>query len=149
MVGGSVSSSHGTGAGSLDTATVSGGYDVAALLTARLRWARTGLRDGVGKASWADGTVYEGAFKADKREGKGKLTQPDGFSYEGDWAAGEMQGQGLAVYPSGDRYEGAFVKGKRQGPGKLTYKNGETSEGVWENGILKAPLPAAAAPTAP
>lgn len=47
LVGGSVSSSHGTGAGSLDTATVSGGYDVAALLTARLRWARTGLRDGV------------------------------------------------------------------------------------------------------
>lgn len=47
LVGGSVSSSHGTGAGSLDTATVSGGYDMAALLTARLRWARTGLRDGV------------------------------------------------------------------------------------------------------
>ena len=49
---------------------------------------------GEGKATYANGSVYEGAFVKGTHNGKGKLTNPSGYTYEGDWLLGVKEGTG-------------------------------------------------------
>jgi len=44
---------------------------------------------GQGTLQWADGKLYEGTFKNDKREGHGKFTWKDGRIYDGEWKDGK------------------------------------------------------------
>jgi hypothetical protein len=47
------------------------------------------LMDGVGRYVHADGSVYEGLFKAGKKHGRGRQSQKKG-SVEGEWKDGEL-----------------------------------------------------------
>ena len=53
-----------------------------------------GSRNGKGKYSFKDGTMYEGEFKDDDYNGKGKLTDADGSVYEGEFKDGREHGKG-------------------------------------------------------
>ena len=67
--------------------------------------------NGKGKYTLANGSVYEGDWKADQRTGKGKFTQADGSVYEGD-----------------------FLNDQRTGKGKITFANGLVARGVFQDG---------------
>lgn len=71
--------------------------------------------DGVGTATYADGSFYEGENRDDKRHGQGKYTYADGSVYEGQWAGGKKHGQGKNSYTSGFVLEGRHVDGKAIG----------------------------------
>ncbi len=43
------------------------------------------MRHGEGKRTYADGRVYVGNWKEDKKHGKGKYTFANGDVYEGNW----------------------------------------------------------------
>jgi hypothetical protein len=45
---------------------------------------------GNGKFIHADGDVYEGQWRANKKEGKGTMTSADGTKKEGQWKAGDF-----------------------------------------------------------
>jgi len=40
---------------------------------------KDGQRNGMGTATYPDGTVYTGSFADGLRDGTGKITMPDGF----------------------------------------------------------------------
>lgn len=99
-----------------------------------------GQLSGQGKFQDAtDGSIYEGAFLADKFHGRGRLTR-SGYVYEGDFVGGVRSGQGKEVFDSGERYEGTFARGVREGTGVLrapTANGAELSyEGSFKNGLL-------------
>ena len=43
------------------------------------------MRSGKGKLIRANGDIYEGEWKEDKRHGYGVLLKSDGGKYEGNW----------------------------------------------------------------
>ena len=69
--------------------------------------------------TYADGTVYVGAWVDDSRTGTGKQT----WGSRTQWA--------------GDVYEGAWLNDERTGYGKYTYANGYVEEGRYVNGVLQ------------
>jgi hypothetical protein len=91
-----------------------------------------GQMEGRGIERYADGAVYEGEFKADKREGRGKYVWPSGAVYDGEWKADKIEGCGKYVFADGDVYEGEFKAGKQEGRGIYRYANGDVYEGEWK-----------------
>jgi hypothetical protein len=89
-----------------------------------------GLPHGVGRAEYANGDVYEGAYKADRREGQGTCTYASGEAYDGEWKADKREGKGVARYVSGDTYDGQWRFGKREGcaraAARLAHAHGRT-----------------------
>lgn len=70
--------------------------------------------------------LYEGQYnKRGRRHGQGKATFTNGSVYDGSWQDGIMHGQGSFSYKSGNVYEGAWKKGIRHGRGKLFLANGD------------------------
>ena len=67
-----------------------------------------GEKDGRGKYIWADGTNYEGEYKADMREGRGSLH----------------------LAKSKGVYEGEFAKDKEDGRGTFTLSDGAAQVGI-------------------
>ena len=55
---------------------------------------RHSQRNGQGKLTYTDGSVYEGKWENGKFHGQGKLTRPDGRVYEGTWEDGMRNGKG-------------------------------------------------------
>ena len=49
---------------------------------------------GNGTYTWADGAVYDGEWKDNKRNGKGTNTWPDGDVHEGEYKDDKMNGHG-------------------------------------------------------
>jgi hypothetical protein len=94
-------------------------------------------RDGVGICWYFSGEVYEGEWKADKREGTGTATYVTGDSYEGDWRFGKREGHGRAQYASRDGYEGQWKADKKQGFGTFWSASGEVYEGQWLTGTYE------------
>ena len=82
-------------------------------------------RQGQGKLTWPDGTVYEGGFWLGKRQGRGVCQWADGATYDGEWVRGKREGWGSAQLADGWTYEGQYAAGKRHGRGKCTYPSGE------------------------
>ncbi|EOD21026.1 hypothetical protein EMIHUDRAFT_354984 [Emiliania huxleyi CCMP1516] len=72
----------------------------------------TGQPEGSGKMRWADGGVYEGAWKAGLPEGYGTERYPDGGMYEGQWKAGKEEGLGTRRHANGDVYRAVFREGQ-------------------------------------
>lgn len=72
---------------------------------------KNGSLNGLGKVSYADGTVYEGEFK-DHALINGTMTDSNGERWEGNFKRGLLHGQGMKIYPDGRIEEGEFVKGE-------------------------------------
>lgn len=51
---------------------------------------------------------YEGDTKSGVREGQGTCTYADGSVYIGEWKDGKRDGQGLYIFANGDEYEGEW-----------------------------------------
>jgi hypothetical protein len=45
---------------------------------------------GMGRFTWPDGSVYEGAYIHNMRHGRGTLRESDGTTTLGDWVEGEL-----------------------------------------------------------
>lgn len=77
-------------------------------------------RNQIGRWVYADGSVYEGEVRNNKRHGKGVLTFINHAVYEGEWFDGQMQGYGCLNYPDGRLgYQGSFWKDQFHGKGIL------------------------------
>lgn len=101
---------------------------------------KQGLKHGVGRLKFADGTFFEGFFKDGLFNGFGNLTLPDGSKYEGQFENGKYNGYGTYTRSDGICYEGSFQDGRVYGNGKITHSDGSggniKSEGVFEGNRL-------------
>lgn len=115
--------------------------------------------DGVGKARFQNGQIYEGSWRAGQQEGQGTLRYPDGGEFIGSfdngirekgilrtaegaelsgiWKNGKLDGEGSARWPDGSSYAGAWREGKFHGFG--TFRAGEkalvhVSGNGWQKG---------------
>ena len=98
---------------------------------------RDDKKHGQGKYTYANGVVYEGGWRDDKFCDQGKLTffDNDGtYIYEGNFKDGYYHGHGMLKYPGNGFYEGNWIKCKEHGHGKIKYNNGNVYEGDWLNG---------------
>lgn len=86
-------------------------------------------RNGEGKYTWDDGSMYVGEWADGEAHGRGKLTFSNGNVYEGEFQDGEAHGQGSLMYANGDVYEGNFKDGCSHGKGKLTFTSGDIYDG--------------------
>lgn len=95
--------------------------------------------DGKGKATFTDGSYYEGDWTDGEMNGKGDFYWPDGSYYIGEYQNGRKHGVGEFKFPSGKIYKGQWADGKQNGKGKLTdkdwsiLKDGEWKEGVYQH----------------
>ena len=90
---------------------------------------------------YADGTLYEGSFKANMIEGFGTLIGKT-HRYEGSWQAGKMHGAGKSYWYNDDdelieTYEGQYESGLKHGKGEYRWANGRVFTGEWEHGVIK------------
>ncbi len=115
---------------------------------------KAGKREGFGTMTWADGSVYAGLWKNDKRidgemkmqngnsykgqftndeiHGYGRLLIPSGVIFEGEFCHGHCAAVGKLLYPNGDCYFGQHKEFVKEGEGKMIYVNGSTYEGGWD-----------------
>ena len=75
-----------------------------------------------------------GCLQGNCQNGTGSYAYADGSRYEGGFRAGKPDGQGVFYYPNGDRYEGQLLRGLRHGTGRLYHENGTVSQGPWSQG---------------
>ena len=81
----------------------------------------------------ADGDVYEGEFKDDKRNGYGVLVHP-GFKYEGEFKDDMMWGKGKQYFP-GYTMTGTWEKNIPVGEVILTFPDGREMEVSVKDGL--------------
>jgi hypothetical protein len=87
-------------------------------------WNRaSGMREGKGVQTWADGSKYEGYWRNDKANGKGRLIHADGDVYEGEWLDDKAHGYGIYSHMDGAKYDGQWKEDKQDGMGKLFMRN--------------------------
>jgi hypothetical protein len=60
-----------------------------------------GVRQGEGKYTWTDGSMYVGAYANGKKHGQGKLTLKDGSTYAGTFVNGQISGRGSMHFKNG------------------------------------------------
>jgi len=53
--------------------------------------------EGKGTFTWADGRIYVGDYKNDKKHGTGIFKWPDGRQYDGEWKNGKQHGNGKYI----------------------------------------------------
>jgi hypothetical protein len=79
-------------------------------------------------------TNYDGGFDhLNQREGPGKATMANGNIYDGDWLNGLREGYGTLTYFSGDVYKGEFKNGFPNGRGQFVV-NAPSAVGDVEKG---------------
>lgn len=108
----------------------------------------------------ANGDIYKGAFKSDKRHGTGMCQLKTGALYKGEWRDDQMHGTGILfsgqneiiecrfdrgqiynggrikmIMPDGCFYEGQYLNHERHGKGSCYYPNGDIYEGEWLNDV--------------
>lgn len=94
-----------------------------------------GLRDGRGRYTWSNGSVYDGDYRAGARHGQGRMVFPDKGEYEGQWADNKPDGDGCYKYPNGDIFQGTFQQGLKHGSGSYYFKaTSSQQEGTWSQG---------------
>ena len=67
-----------------------------------------GVKEGPGRATWADGNSYEGDFSANRIHGQGTYTWLDGRTYSGQWLENKMNGYGEMKWADGRSYAGNY-----------------------------------------
>jgi hypothetical protein len=70
---------------------------------------------GYGVYEYANGDIYEGDFKDNKKDGKGTFTFANGRKYEGHWKNDERHGKAKYTCKDGDYGKGEWVDGKPEG----------------------------------
>ncbi|MFK7972564.1 MAG: MORN repeat-containing protein [Bacteroidia bacterium] len=85
--------------------------------------------------SSGDTVRYEGALNAGVPDGVGKAVFTTGRVYEGSWRAGHMEGQGTLTYPDGGEFVGEFDNNEQKS-GIRRLANGTEFSGIWKNGAL-------------
>ncbi len=86
-------------------------------------------------ASTYDGTnIQAGCLSGDCRNGIGMWAYADGSKYEGEFKAGNIHGQGTFHYADGDKYIGQFESNFAHGRGTVYHANGEKMTGEWKAG---------------
>ena len=105
-----------------------------------------GVREGLGKATFPNGDLFEGCFEAGSRSGAGTYTYaapppeegedpaPPTATYEGAFKAGVKAGVGTLTWASGAKFQGTFKDGKYHGQGTMFYPNGDIYSGAWVAG---------------
>jgi len=96
-------------------------------------------REGEGTMRYADGSIYTGSWKKDKRHGIGTYEAGTSKSrirkYEGEWAFGKKNGKGHIWFTNGNQYEGTFKRDQIHGNGTMmSFVNGAKLEGKWVHG---------------
>lgn len=100
---------------------------------------------GKGKASYANGDIFEGMFENGAKQGSGMYEywqhsvngQPpnEQKKFEGTFQEGLKTGLGMMTYRDGKSfYHGHFQDGKRHGEGTFKYGNGDIYSGQWQKG---------------
>lgn len=102
-------------------------------------------KQGHGKLTYSDGTVYDGYWENDAMSGVGKLTQPHTKSrlaknkmvyssiYQGEWVNNRKSGTGTIMYHDGSVYTGEWDNDAINGKGKMQYSDGDVYEGDFVN----------------
>lgn len=92
--------------------------------------------EGEGKMDYANGDMYEGNWKNDKRSGNGKMSFNNHkmySNYDGIWKNDTMV-HGEMVFIDGSDYIGQFKNGKMHGKGMHRDADGITWDGGFKNG---------------
>ncbi len=90
------------------------------------------------KASFADGSRYDGPYKNGKKNGYGKYYLSNGDIYFGQLVNDAGEGFGIHYMKNGDKYIGEFKENNYHGRGIYTFSNGQSKkEGIWENDNFK------------
>jgi S1-C subfamily serine protease len=92
---------------------------------------RDNKRNGQGTYTFANGDIYVGEYKDDKRNGQGTVTYASGSTYVGRWRDDKRNGQGTHTWPDGEKYVGEWLDDNMHGQGTRTYANGTTYVGEW------------------
>jgi hypothetical protein len=74
-----------------------------------------GMKHGLGKMCFSDGSYYDGEFSANMMDGKGEYAWADGKKYCGFWKTSRPHGEGVYSWPDGREYKGAYANGFRDG----------------------------------
>lgn len=90
--------------------------------------------DCIGTRALANGSKYEGEFRAGMYHGKGTLVSANGSKYSGEFRNGMFHGKGTLIIANGDRYVGEFKEFKFHGQGVYTWSNGQTYAGEFSDG---------------
>ncbi len=93
-----------------------------------------GVADGRGTFYYTNGSVYQGDVKNGSFEGRGTLRYAGGTVYEGTFQNHQFHGRGCIRFADGAAYEGDFQQGKRQGNGRYVFASGTIYEGEFRNG---------------
>lgn len=93
-----------------------------------------GLRHGVGRFAWTNGSSYIGNFVENDIQGDGVFTWNDGCRYQGQWKANSMNGEGFFSWRDGQSYKGQYVDDRRHGLGIFRWADGSRFEGLWKVG---------------
>ena len=108
-----------------------------------------GVKSGLGKLEYANGTVYEGDFLGEAPHGRGVITTAEG-RYEGQLDAGSKHGLGKMTFADGRGYEGNFNNDRIDGAGTLTKADGTVVTGNFReterDGIILVSEPEEAMP---
>lgn len=93
-------------------------------------------KEGQGTLRDANGAVYSGNWKNNKRNGQGKQVFKDGTWYSGNWKDDKIEGYGEYHYTNGDYYKGHFKSGNPNGEGAMYNADGSIREsGYYVNGV--------------
>lgn len=96
-----------------------------------------GKRDGFGKCTLGDGSVYEGQWRQDQRHGWGSwLDAGRGTWYVGEWHSDACRGNGTTLSADGTLYVGEHLAGLPHGRGKRVQPRGGCYEGTFFGGEL-------------
>ncbi|KAK3286327.1 hypothetical protein CYMTET_6112, partial [Cymbomonas tetramitiformis] len=99
-------------------------------------WIEYDGRNGKGIAVHSSGYKVEGHWERGKPHGNAKATFPDGSIYDGQWNSGVMEGHGIFFSKAnGSRYTGSWKDNAKHGVGTLTQQDGTYYYGDWANNM--------------
>lgn len=88
-------------------------------------------KNGYGKVTLEDGSVYEGNFENGVFSGFGKM-HTDDYDYSGEWKNGERNGHGILTSKYGLTYDGEWRDDEKSGLGTMIIVGYYSYRGMWE-----------------
>ena len=76
-------------------------------------------------------STYKGEYKSGIREGQGKFTHADGTTRTGKFVNGQMVGKGVMISEDGEKYVGNFINNTAHGLGTIDYPDGDKKIGFF------------------